>query len=120
MYTFTRCPSRIVIVGSRLRNRLMTWAPACVVASGALFGVFFMGSAFGEAWHTVLDDPWGRAANLAYVVGLVGRDLFGIVLPPEATRGDLPTWAAAPALVGVCAFSLGLLNLRLRAREVVS
>ncbi len=91
-----------------------------VVASGALFGVFFMGSAFGEAWHTVLDDPWGRAANLAYVVGLVGRDLFGIVLPPEATRGDLPTWAAALALVGVCAFSLGLLNLRLRAREVVS
>lgn len=90
-----------------------------LVASGALFGVFFMGSAFGEAWHGVLRDPWGRAANLAYVVGLVWRDLFGIVLPGEPTT-DLPTWAAALALAGVCAMSLVLLNLRLRAREVVS
>ena len=90
-----------------------------LVASGALFGVFFMGSAFGEAWHRVLRDPWGRVANLAYVVGLVWRDLFGIVLPGEPTT-DVPTWAAALALAGVCALSLFLLDRRLRAREVVS
>ena len=90
-----------------------------LVASGALFGVFFMGSAFGEAWHAVLLDPWGRTANLAYVVGLVWRDLFGIVMPGEATA-DVPTWAAALALASTCALSVWLLDLRLRAREVVS
>ena len=67
------------------------------MASGALFGVFFMGSAFGEAWHGVLRDPWGRTANLAYVIGVVWRDLFGIVMPGEPTA-DIPTWAAALAL----------------------
>jgi ABC-2 type transport system permease protein len=90
-----------------------------LVASGALFGVFFMGSAFGEAWHRVLRDPWGRAANLAYVVGLVWRDLFGIVMPGEPTV-DVPTWAAALALASTCALSVWLLHFRLRAREVVS
>ena len=32
-YTFTRCPSRIVMVGSRLRNRFITCIAACAVAS---------------------------------------------------------------------------------------
>ena len=32
-YTFTRCPSRIVIVGRRFRNRFMTCSVACDVAS---------------------------------------------------------------------------------------
>lgn len=90
-----------------------------LVASGALFGVFFMGSAFGEAWHAVLRDPWGRTANLPYVVGVVWRDLFGIVMPGERTA-DVPTWAAALALASTCAVSVWLLELRLRAREVVS
>lgn len=90
-----------------------------LVASGALFGVFFMGSAFGEAWHAVLRDPWGRTANLPYVVGVVWRDLFGIVMPGEPTA-DVPTWAAALALASTCALSVWLLHLRLRAREVVS
>ena len=48
------------------------------------------------------------------------RDLFGIVIPGPPAAGDLPTWAAALALTGACALSLWLLNLRLRAREVVS
>lgn len=90
-----------------------------LVASGALFGVFFVGSAFGEVWHGVLGDPWGRTANLAYVVGVVWRDLFGIVMPGEPPA-DVPTWAAALALASTCALSVWLLDLRLRAREVVS
>ena len=32
-YTFTRCPSRMVIVGSRFRNRFITCIAACAVAS---------------------------------------------------------------------------------------
>jgi hypothetical protein len=53
------------------------------------------------------------------VVGVVWRDLFGIVMPGEPTV-DVPTWAAALALASTCALSVWLLDLRLRAREVVS
>lgn len=91
-----------------------------LVASGALFGIFFVGSAFGEAWHEVLHNPWGRMANLPYAVGLVGRALFGIVVPPELAERDLPPGVAAVSLALTCVLSLWVLNLRLRAKEVVS
>ena len=95
------------------------------MASTALFGVFFMGSAFGEVWREVLRDPWGRLANLPYLIGVVWIDLFGIVPVPEVARevqafGELPTWAAWSGLLATCAFCLWLLDKRLRAREVVS
>jgi ABC-2 type transport system permease protein len=104
---------------------LSAWIRWRLVASTALFGVFFMGSAFGEVWREVLRDPWGRLANLPYLIGVVWLDLFGIVTRPEAARearviGGLPTWAAWAGLLATCALCLWLLDKRLRAREVVS
>ena len=104
---------------------LSAWIRWRLVASTALFGVFFMGSAFGEVWREVLRDPWGRLANLPYLIGVVWIDLFGIVPAPEVARevrafGELPTWAAWAGLLATCAFCLWLLDKRLRAREVVS
>jgi ABC-2 type transport system permease protein len=105
---------------------LSAWIRWRLVASTALFGVFFMGSAFGEVWREVLRDPWGRLANLPYLIGVVWLDLFGIVTPPpEVAReagalGELPTWAAWTGLLATCALCLWLLDKRLRAREVVS
>ena len=104
---------------------LSAWIRWRLVASTALFGVFFMGSAFGEVWREVLRDPWGRLANLPYLIGVVWIDLFGIVPVPEVARevqafGELPTWAAWAGLLATCVFCLWLLDKRLRAREVVS
>jgi len=105
---------------------LSAWIRWRLVASTALFGVFFMGSAFGEVWREVLRDPWGRLANLPYLIGVVWLDLFGIVTPPPevareaAALGELPTWAAWAGLLATCALCLWLLAKRLRAREVVS
>ena len=85
-----------------------------------------MGVAFGEVWREVLRDPWGRLANLPYLIGVVWLDLFGIARGPETgPRGcdalvELPTWAAWAGLLAVCAVCLWLLDRRLRAREVVS
>jgi hypothetical protein len=85
-----------------------------------------MGSAFGEVWREVLRDPWGRLANLPYLIGVVWLDLFGIVTPPPQVAreagalGELPTWAAWMGLLATCALCLWLLDKRLRAREVVS
>jgi ABC-2 type transport system permease protein len=104
---------------------LSAWIRWRLVASTALFGVFFMGSAFGEVWREVLRDSWGRLANLPYLIGVVWIDLFGIVTTPQVARearafGELPTWAAWAGLLATCALCLWLLDKRLRAREVVS
>ncbi len=104
---------------------LSAWIRWRLVASTALFGVFFMGSAFGEVWREVLRDPWGRMANLPYLIGIVWLDLFGIVTTPEVAREvrafrELPTWAAWAGLLATCALCVWLLDKRLRAREVVS
>jgi ABC-2 type transport system permease protein len=105
---------------------------ACIrwrlVASAAMIATFFVGTAFGEMWREVLRNPWGRLANLTYLVGIVWRDLFGLATRRTVARDmlderrmrDLPTWAAWVALMAVCALSLWLLDRRLRAREVVS
>lgn len=98
-------------------SALIRWR---LVASGALFGIFFMGSAFGEVWHEVLRNPWGRMANLPYAAGILGRALFGIFVPADLAERDLPPSVAAVSLALTCAISLWLLNRRLRAREVVS
>ena len=50
--------------------------------AAALFGVFFAGSAFGEMWREILGNPWGRVLNLSYLIGIVWRDLFGVLGEP--------------------------------------
>ncbi|HEY6554097.1 MAG TPA: ABC transporter permease subunit, partial [Vicinamibacteria bacterium] len=105
-------------------------ASACIrlriVATGALFGFFFMGAAFGEMWLEVLQNPWGRLANVSYVVNVVWRGLFGLGThgPGDILIGrdltDLPLAAAWAALITLCALCLWLLNRRLQAREVVA
>jgi ABC-2 type transport system permease protein len=105
---------------------------ACIrwrlVASAAVVATFFVGTAFGEMWREVLRNPWGRLANLSYLVSVVWRSLFGLPLQRPVARemfderrlADVPTWAAVAALATACALFVWLLDKRLRAREVVS
>jgi ABC-2 type transport system permease protein len=116
-----------ILVLTLLGLAISSWIRWRVVASGALAGVFFMGAAFGEMWREVLHGPWGRLANLYYLVGLVWRSLFGLFTSRSMAeemfneRGrDLPTWAAWAGLTVAVALSVWLLERRLRAREVVS
>jgi len=104
------------------------WIRWRVVASGALVGIFFMGSAFGEAWYALIGNSWGRVGNFTYLIGLVWRSVFGLALHRSLSREmfdepgatDLPLWAAWAALLAACALSGWLLERRLQAREVVS
>jgi ABC-2 type transport system permease protein len=99
-----------------------------IVATGGLFAVFFMGTAFGEMWANVLLNPWGRLGNLTYLIAVVWRDLFGIVARRSVARNmlddrrllDLPPYVAWMGLVAICALCLWLLHRRLQAREVVA
>jgi len=104
---------------------LSAWIRWRLVASASLFGLFFMGAAFGEVWREVLRTSWGRLANLPYLIGVVWLDLFGITPSVQTDREaralvELPAWAAWAGLLIVCAASLWMLDRRLRAREVVS
>lgn len=104
---------------------LSAWIRWRLVASASLFGLFFMGAAFGEVWREVLRTSWGRLVNLPYLIGVVWLDLFGIAAGPETGREaralvELPAWAAWAGLLTVSALSLWMLDRRLRAREVVS
>ena len=116
-----------ILVLTLLGLAISSWIRWRVVASGALAGVFFMGAAFGEMWREVLHAPWGRLANLYYLIGLVWRSLFGLFTSRSMAQemfnergGDLPTWAAWAGLAAAVALSVWLLERRLRAREVVS
>ena len=115
-----------IVVLSLLGLALSAWIKWRLVASGALFAVFFTGLAFGEVWREVLRNPWGRLGNLFYLVGVIWRDLFLPKLPlfPQEGAdgpviGELPSWAAWIGLLAVCTFCAWLLDRRLRAREVV-
>ena len=116
-----------ILVLTLLGLAISAWIRWRVVASGALAGVFFMGAAFGEMWREVLHAPWGRLANLYYLVGLVWRSLFGLFTSRSMAQEmfnesgrDLPTWAAWAGLGAAAALSVWVLERRLRAREVVS
>jgi len=117
-----------ILVLTLLGLALSAWIRWRVVATGSLAGVFFMGAAFGEMWHELLHGPWGRLANLYYLVGLVWRSLFGMFTTRSMAQEmfndgpgrDLPTWAAWAGLAAAAALSVWLLERRLRAREVVS
>lgn len=115
-----------ILVLSFLGLAISAWVRLRLVASAALFAVFFTGLAFGEAWSEVLRNPWGRLGNLLYLVGLIWRDLFLPLAPlvPQAgiegpVVGELPSWAAWLGLIAVCASCAWLLGRRVRAREVV-
>jgi ABC-2 type transport system permease protein len=106
---------------------ISAWVRWRLVASALLFAVFFVGSGFGEMWREVLRNPWGRLANLSYMIGIVWRWLFDLQMKRPLARemlddrraADIPAWAAWAVLLAVCGLSLWLLNRRLVAREVV-
>jgi ABC-2 type transport system permease protein len=117
-----------ILVLALLGLALSAWIRWRLVASAALAGVFFMGTAFGEMWREVLGNAWGRLVNLMYLIAIVWHDLFGVAAREPVAREmlderqmrDLPTWAAWAGLLLACAICGWMLNRRLRGREVVS
>jgi ABC-2 type transport system permease protein len=114
-----------ILVLCLLGLALSAWIRWRLVASTALFGVLFLGGALGEVWREVMRDPWGRLANLPYLIGVVWMQLFGIgTSSPHVAREagalrELPVEAAWAGLLVTCAGCVWLLDRRLRAREVV-
>ena len=114
---------------SQAVSSLVKWR---VIASGALLGIFFIPSVFGEVINQLFVTRWGNIISLGALMRNVTSGLFGTFI---RTRTDItgfdgrfarevfltepPLWASWFALFVVCAICLALLSKRVKAYEVI-
>ena len=94
------------------------WRP---LATGALFGIMVLGSAFGTAVTEILGSRWGKLLVPLELLESIFIDLFGhlpMFLRVDRTR-DLPVWAAWLGFAALTLAALALLRRKIRAFEVV-
>lgn len=114
---------------SQAVSALVKWR---VVASGALLGIFFIPSVFGEVVNQLFMTRWGSIISLGALMRNVTSGLFGTFVqasgqfagfdgrvPREIILNEPPLWAAWFALFVVCAICLALLSWKVKAYEVV-
>ena len=93
------------------------WRP---VAGFLLLLLFFGGGLFAQIFKELFKSEWGNVFDLHHNVRNVWAQLFGTDAPFfRNPPTDLPGWAAWAALGVLVAFSLMMLNRRIRAYEVI-
>ena len=105
---------------SLLGLAISSWVKWRVVATGAIFAAVFVPAGIGAIVTAVLRTKWGFLLNLPFMISSLWRSLLGapefdIIRPDRA----LPNSAIAIMLGLACVVCLGMLNTRIRAREVV-
>lgn len=117
-----------ILLLSFLGLALSAWVRWKILASGLLFGVFFISSALSAIVNQVLDTKLGYLLNPGHLVGIIWASILG-VKPSFTLLGtlfnvrqsdDVPQWAAWTMLSVIFAACIWLLDRKLRAREVVS
>ena len=117
-----------ILLLSLLGLAISAWIKWKVAASAALFGVFFVSSAFSEIVNEVMDTHLGSLLNLGQLIGRIWatmlttggpRSFIGEMFDiPQAE--DLPFWAVLCTLLAICGVCVGMLEKKLRAKETVS
>lgn len=112
-------------------SALVKWR---VVASGALLGLFFIPSVFGEFINIVFQTRWGNLISLGALIRNVTKGLFGTFdrvggtilirdfddnIIREVLLIEPPLWASWTVLFAICAVCLALLAWKVKAYEVV-
>jgi ABC-type transport system involved in multi-copper enzyme maturation permease subunit len=97
---------------------LSSWVKWRVVATGAIFAAVFIPAGVGAIVSAVLRTKWGFLLNLPFMISSLWQRLLGA---PDFGNPDraLPNAAIAAMLMLACIICLGMLNTRIRAREVV-
>jgi ABC-2 type transport system permease protein len=111
-------------------SALVKWR---VVASGALLGLFFIPSVFGEVVNQIMQTRWGSIVSLSAMMNNVTSGLFGLFerttgrvvgfdrgVATTITLTEPPLWVSWFMLFLVCAGCLALLSRKVKAYEVVS
>ncbi|HEY2963402.1 MAG TPA: hypothetical protein VGJ37_13345 [Pyrinomonadaceae bacterium] len=116
---------------SQTVSALVKWR---VVASGALLGIFFIPTIFGEFIDLVFQTHWGHIISLGALMKNVTAGLFGTfdrvagvvrvtnfdeTVIREIQVLEPPLWCSWAALFVICAICLALLHWRVKAYEVV-
>jgi ABC-2 type transport system permease protein len=113
---------------SQAVSALVKWR---VIASGALLGIFFIPSVFGEVINSLFLTRWGSIISLGALIQNVTKGLFGTFVRAsghytdwdgrgaEIIVNEPPLWASWLALFLVCAICLALLSRKVKAYEVV-
>lgn len=116
---------------SQTVSALVKWR---VVASGALLGLFFIPSVFGEFINIVFQTRWGNIVSLGALMKNVTAGLFGTFervsgrmqvtdfddnVIREVLLTEPPLWCSWAALFIVCAVCLAILHWKVKAYEVV-
>ncbi len=109
------------------------WLKWRVVASGALLGIFFIPSAFGEIINELFRTRMGHLISLGAIMNSIWRGFFGLFQRQtgqiegirengrliEVTLFEPPLWASWLVLGLICAACVLLLMRKVRAYEVV-
>ena len=111
-------------------SALVKWR---VVASGAILGLFFIPSVFGEFINVVFATRWGSLISLGALMRNISMGLFGTfvrnsgVIRMEDFDGTVreivltepPLWLCWGMLFLICAICLAVLHWKVKAYEVV-
>jgi ABC-2 type transport system permease protein len=123
-----------IVLLSLLSLALSAWVRWRVVASGALLGLFFVPSGFGEIVNGLFITRMGNLISPAALMRNIRRGLFGhftrdvgsYAVDPawgrpflEVTLREPPLWACWLVVALICLFCLLLLARKVRAYEVV-
>jgi ABC-type transport system involved in multi-copper enzyme maturation permease subunit len=114
---------------SQVVSALVKWR---VVASGALLGIFFIPSVFGEVINQLFFTHWGNIISLGALMKNVSAGLFGTFVRTtghmtdfdngvvrEMVMNEPPLWASWLALGLICMVCLALLSRKVKAYEVI-
>jgi ABC-2 type transport system permease protein len=113
---------------SQAISSLVKWR---VVASGALLGLFFIPSVFGEVVNQIMLTRWGSIISISALMNNVTAGLFGILeettyttsfdgnVATRMTVSEPPLWVCWFMLSLVCMGCLALLSRKVKAYEVV-
>jgi ABC-type transport system involved in multi-copper enzyme maturation permease subunit len=97
---------------------LSSWVKWRVVATGIIFAAVFIPAGVGAIVSAVLRTKWGLLLNLPVMISSLWQRLLGA---PKTMNPmfSLPNGAIAAMLALACIICLQMLNVRIRAREVV-
>jgi len=97
---------------------LSAWVKWRVVATGIIFAAVFVPAGVGAIVSAVLRTKWGLLLNLPFMISTLWQRLLG-ASESANPRFQLPTTAIVIMLSLACVVCLGMLDKRIRAREVV-
>ncbi|PWT90751.1 MAG: hypothetical protein C5B55_09240 [Blastocatellia bacterium] len=115
---------------SQAISALVKWR---VVASGALLGIVFIPSVFGEVFNNIFLTRWGSIISIGALMKSVSAGLFGTFVREsghlritdindnvtEIILREPPLWCSWAALFVICVICLALLARKVRAYEVI-